>query len=76
MMVMLSIYLRIEESRDHSDWNTSVHLKSNNESKEGNSDIEAFPSQSLLFNRKPNIEWIQWNSNSFYTYRLKPLNWN
>jgi hypothetical protein len=66
MMVMLSIYLRIKESRDHSDWNTSVHLKSNKESKEGNSDIAAFPSQSLLFNRKTNIEWIQWNSKSYY----------
>ena len=60
MMVMLSIYLRIKESRDHSDWNTSVHLKSNNESKEGNSDIEAFP---WHFHGKSieniHIEWIQ-----------------
>ena len=40
-------------------WNTSIHPKSNNESKEGNSDIETFP---WHFHGKPIdnvIEWIQ-----------------
>jgi hypothetical protein len=41
-------------------WNTSIHPKSNNQSKEGNSDTEAFP---WHFHGKSieniHIEWIQ-----------------
>ena len=40
-------------------WNTSIHPKSNNESKEGNSDIEAFPWHFHGKSIDIDIEWTQ-----------------